>query len=260
MTTKIAIIQMDIVFGNPEENRKLAKEKIKEAAAQGSEVILLPELWTTGYDLSRFEEIAETLEGPTHQLLISLAKALKVTIAGSIAEEENGKFYNTFVAYNAEGDRLFNYRKAHLFRLMNEEKFLESGNQKGNFNLGEVPVAGVICYDIRFPEWMRTHMLDGSRGLFVVAEWPKPRVEHWRNLLISRAIENQCFVIACNRVGADQNNEFGGHSIVVDPWGNVLAEGGFDEEIVYAEVDFTAVEAIREQIPIFQDRRPDLYE
>ncbi|CDQ21550.1 Predicted amidohydrolase [Halobacillus karajensis] len=260
MTTKLAIIQMDIAFGNPEKNREHAESKIKEAAAQGSEVILLPELWTTGYDLSRFDEIAETLEGPTHNLLISMAQQYGITIAGSIAEKEDGRFYNTFVAYNPEGERLLQYRKAHLFRLMNEEKYLESGNKKGNFRLGDIPVGGVICYDIRFPEWMRTHMLDGSRGLFVVAEWPKPRVEHWRNLLISRAIENQCFVIACNRVGSDHNNEFGGHSIVVDPWGNVLAEGGFDEEIVYANVDFTDVEAIREQIPIFQDRRPDLYE
>ena len=260
MTNKLAIIQMDIAFGNPEENRKRATVKIKEAATNGSEVILLPELWTTGYDLSRFDEIAEDTEGPTHQLLIDLAREHNVTIAGSIAEKDAGKFYNTFVAYNKDGERLLKYRKAHLFRLMNEEKFLESGNTKGNFTLGNFPVAGVICYDIRFPEWMRTHMLDGSRGLFVVAEWPKPRVNHWRNLLISRAIENQCFVIACNRVGSDPNNEFGGHSIVVDPWGNVVAEGGFEEEIVYAEIDFTAVESIRQQIPIFQDRRPDLYE
>lgn len=260
MTTKIAIIQMDIAFGNPEKNRTHAREKIKEASVNGSEVILLPELWTTGYDLSRFDELAESLEGPTHQLLKELAQDFEVTIAGSLAENDEGMFYNTFVAYTPDGERLVKYRKAHLFRLMNEEKYLESGDKKGNFLLGNVPVAGVICYDIRFPEWMRTHMLNGSRGLFVVAEWPKPRVNHWRNLLISRAIENQCFVIACNRVGSDANNEFGGHSVVIDPWGNVVAEGGFDEEIVYAEVDFTKVEAIREQIPIFQDRRPDLYE
>ncbi|MGP4062687.1 carbon-nitrogen family hydrolase [Halobacillus sp. H74] len=259
MTTKIAILQMDIAFGDPEANREKATKKIKEAAKK-SEVILLPELWTTGYDLSRFNEIAEDMNGPTHQLIKDLARQYGVTIAGSIAENDEGQYYNTFVAYNATGERILKYRKAHLFRLMNEEKHLFSGNQKGSFTLENVPVAGVICYDIRFPEWMRTHMLNGSRGLFVVAEWPKPRVDHWRNLLISRAIENQCFVIACNRVGADPNNTFGGHSIVVDPWGNVVAEGGENEEILYAEIDFSAVESIREQIPIFQDRRPDLYE
>ncbi|UOR10377.1 carbon-nitrogen family hydrolase [Halobacillus amylolyticus] len=259
MTTNLAIIQMDIAYGDPAVNRRQARTHIKEAVAKGGEVILLPEMWTTGYDLSRFDEIAETLDGPTHQLLAELAENHQVTIASSIAEREGEDFYNTFVVYDKNGECCMKYRKAHLFRLMDEEKYLKSGDQQGNFQLGETPVAGVICYDIRFPEWIRTHMLEGARGLFVVAEWPKSRVAHWRNLLISRAIENQCFVIACNRVGADPNNEFGGHSIVVDPWGTVVGEAGENEEILMVEVDFSRVEAIREQIPIFQDRRPDLY-
>ncbi|WP_226585352.1 carbon-nitrogen family hydrolase [Halobacillus litoralis] len=259
MTSKIAMIQMDIAFGNPEENRKQAAAKIEEAAQSGSEFILLPELWTTGYDLPRFEDIAEGLDGPSHQLMKEKAVRYGVTIAGSLAEKKDGNYYNTLVAYDAGGERVLDYRKAHLFRLMDEEKYLESGDAKGNFTVGDVPLAGVICYDIRFPEWMRTHMLNGARGLFVVAEWPEPRIDHWRSLLISRAIENQCFVIACNRAGADANNTFGGHSMVINPWGEVLAEAGLDEEILYASIDFKEVEAIREQIPIFQDRRPDLY-
>ncbi|WP_173917800.1 carbon-nitrogen family hydrolase [Halobacillus sp. Marseille-Q1614] len=260
MTTTIAIIQMDIAFGDPETNRKNAIPRIKEAAQNGGKVILLPELWTTGYDLEHFDKIAETLDGPTHTMMADLAKELGVTVAGSVAEDDHGEFFNTFVAYNKDGDRVLKYRKVHLFRLMNEEKFLHAGFHKGNFVVEDTLAAGVVCYDIRFPEWIRTHMLNGARGLFVVAEWPKPRVEHWRNLLISRAIENQCFIIACNRVGSDENNEFGGHSIVIDPWGNIAAEAGEDEEILYCDVDFSRVEAIREQIPIFQDRRPDLYE
>ncbi|TGB02048.1 carbon-nitrogen family hydrolase [Halobacillus salinus] len=260
MKTNIAVIQMDIAFGDPEENRKQARKKIEKAAAEGSQIIVLPELWTTGYDLSRFETIAETLDGPTHDLLRDLAAYHQVTILGSIAERDGSQFYNTLVTYDETGARVSSYRKAHLFRLMNEEKYLHSGNEKGNFQIADVPFAGVICYDIRFPEWMRTHMLDGSRALFVVAEWPKPRIDHWRNLLVSRAIENQCFVIACNRVGKDPDNTFGGHSLVIDPWGKVVAEAGSHEEILHASVDFSDVDAIRKQIPIFQDRRPGLYE
>ncbi|WP_163528374.1 carbon-nitrogen family hydrolase [Halobacillus ihumii] len=259
MTTNLAIIQMDIAFGDPEVNRNHARTHIKEAVEHGGEVILLPEMWTTGYDLGRFDEIAEEIDGPTHQLMMELAQQHKVTVAGSVAERDGEDFYNTFVVYDESGQRRLKYRKAHLFRLMDEEKFLKSGDQQGVFQLGNTPVAGVICYDIRFPEWIRTHMLEGARGLFVTAEWPKPRTEHWRNILISRAIENQCFVIACNRVGADPNNEFGGHSLVIDPWGTVVGEASEEEEILIVEVDFSRVEAIREQIPIFQDRRPDLY-
>ncbi|MFQ3545115.1 carbon-nitrogen family hydrolase [Halobacillus rhizosphaerae] len=260
MTAKIAIIQMDIAFGKPEINRKIAAERIKEAANQGAELVLLPELWTTGYDLENFTTIAEDFHGPTHTLLSQLAQQYNLTIMGSSAEKNMEQFYNTLVVYNPQGKRILSYRKAHLFRLMNEEKFLQSGEEKGSFTFKETPVAGVICYDIRFPEWIRTHMIDGSRALFVVAEWPKPRVDHWRSLLISRAIENQCFVVACNRVGSDPNNTFGGHSMVIDPWGNVVAEAQEQEEILTADIDFSAVETIREQIPIFQDRRPDLYE
>ncbi|MBH0231614.1 carbon-nitrogen family hydrolase [Halobacillus yeomjeoni] len=260
MTMKIAIIQMDIAFGDPEANRAEAERKVQEAAREKVDVIVLPELWTTGYDLSRFDEIAEKMDGPTHRLLKELCKKYKLAILGSVAEVQGENYYNTLVGYNSEGTRILHYRKAHLFRLMNEEKYLESGDTKGNFSILNHKAAGVICYDIRFPEWMRTHMLDGSKALFVVAEWPKPRVDHWRSLLISRAIENQCFVIACNRVGSDDNNRFGGHSMVIDPWGNIVAEAGGHEEILYAEVDLSDVEEIREQIPIFQDRRPSLYE
>ncbi|WP_062515737.1 carbon-nitrogen family hydrolase [Halobacillus sp. KGW1] len=260
MMKKIAIIQMNIVLGDPEANRKAAAVKIKEAAENGSSVIVLPELWTTGYDLSRFDELAETMSGPTHLLMKEMACDYEVTIMGSVAEREDDVFYNTFVAYDPSGERILSYRKAHLFRLMDEEKFLESGNEKGLFHLEGAPLAAVICYDIRFPEWLRSHMIHGAKALFVTAEWPKPRVDHWRNLLISRAIENQCFVIACNRVGSDEANTFRGHSVIIDPWGKVLAEAGSEEEILYAEVNWEAVEDIRKQIPIFQDRRPDLYE
>lgn len=163
MKTKIAMIQMDIAFGDPAANRRTAEAKIKEAADQGSALILLPELWTTGYDLTRLEEIAEDMEGPTHQLLQKLARDYSVTIAGSIAERDRESFYNTMVVYDEQGGRLLKYRKVHLFRLMDEEKYLESGDTQGTFHLHNVPLAGAICYDIRFPEWMRTEMLDGAR-------------------------------------------------------------------------------------------------
>jgi omega-amidase len=142
---------------------------------------------------------------------------------------------------------------------MDEHLYLEAGEEKGLFELDNRTFGGVICYDIRFPEWIRAHTAKGAEALFVVAEWPAPRLSHWRSLLIARAIENQCFVIACNRSGSDPNNEFAGHSMFIDPWGEVIAEAGANEELLSAVIELDLVKDIRKQIPIFEDRRPDLY-
>lgn len=119
-------------------------------------------------------------------------------------------------------------------------------------------LAGVICYNIRFPEWIRISVLKGAKILFVAAQWPKQRFDHWRTLLLARAIENQCFVVACNRVGSDGKNDFTGHSII-DQWGEIMAEGGEQEEIVTAKIDLNKVVQVLETIPVFADRRPDFY-
>ncbi len=106
---------------------------------------------------------------------------------------------------------------------------------------------------------MRKHALEGAEILFVTAEWPKPRTEHWRNLLLKRAIENQCYVVACNRIGADPDNEFGGHSIIINPWGEIMAEAEETETILYADISIDELNEIRTRIPIYEDRRTDLY-
>jgi omega-amidase len=116
-----------------------------------------------------------------------------------------------------------------------------------------------ICYDIRFPEQARTLSLLGAKILFVAAEWPHPRLHHWRTLLMARAIENQMYVVACNRVGNTAIDSFFGHSMIIDPWGEIIAEGGEREEIVTARIDLTLVDHVRNRIPVFEDRRPELY-
>jgi predicted amidohydrolase len=143
---------------------------------------------------------------------------------------------------------------------MDEHLYLEAGSKKGLFQLDDRLFAGVICYDIRFPEWIRAHTSEGAEALFVVAQWPIARLKHWRTLLIARAIENQCYVIACNRSGSDPNNQFAGHSLIIDPWGEVLAEAEEHEGIVSAEINLELVKEIRKQIPIFEDRKPNSYQ
>ncbi|MCD8509890.1 MAG: carbon-nitrogen family hydrolase [Bacillus sp. (in: Bacteria)] len=258
---KIAIIQMDIAFGNPEANFQLVQQRFKDAAATKPDTIIFPELWSTGYDLTRLDEIADHNGEKTITFISQLAKDYQVNVvAGSVAKSTSDGVTNTMLVINREGKLIKEYSKAHLFRLMSEEKYLIEGNADGLFQLDKEKCAGVICYDIRFPEWIRTHMLDGAKVLFVVAEWPRPRIDHWRALLISRAIENQCYVVACNRVGADPNNEFGGTSIIIGPWGQIIAEANQEEEtILTGEIDFSEVDKVRKTIPIFSDRRTDLY-
>jgi omega-amidase len=260
MGMKIAIAQLDIAFGAPDKNKIHVQEWIKKASEQGAELVVLPELWTTGYDLTRIEEISDLGGENSIKFLKKLAAEHRIhIIGGSIPEKTKNGVKNTMLTINNQGELVKKYSKLHLFKLMDEHHYLLSGEEDGLFTLDDTQMAGLICYDIRFPEWIRKHVINGARVLFVVAEWPLARVDHWKTLLKARAIENQCFVIACNRVGSDPNNEFAGHSLIIDPWGDTLAEGSEHEELIRAEIDFTEVDKVRKKIPIFQDRRPSFY-
>lgn len=257
---KISLIQLDIAFGDPEKNYLRAENFIQRAAKENPDVIMLPELWTTGYDLARLSGTADDGAERTKRFAGQLAKANRVTIiAGSVARQSASQVTNTMLVINRQGECIKEYSKVHLFRLMNEDKFLQSGDDDGLFDLDGVAAAGFICYDIRFPEWIRKHVLAGARLLFVPAEWPKPRLDHWRTLLTCRAIENQAFVIACNRAGKDPDNVFAGHSMIISPWGEILAEAGEEETLLTADLDLASIVAIRSRIPVFEDRRPELY-
>jgi omega-amidase len=251
---------MDIAFGEPTKNYELAEKLIEKAITGKPEIIVLPELWTTGYDLTRMNEIADHEAAYTIDFLQKLAKKHQVHfVGGSVAKRDEKGVKNTLLIINKDGMLVHQYSKLHLFKLMDEHVYLEAGTEKGLFQLDNYQFAGAICYDIRFPEWIRAHTSAGAEALFVVAEWPAPRLSHWRALLIARAIENQCYVIACNRAGHDPNNQFAGHSLIIDPWGEVIAEAGESEEILSAEIEMDLVKEVRIQIPIFADRKPEFY-
>ncbi|MEH7118859.1 carbon-nitrogen family hydrolase [Neobacillus vireti] len=260
MHIKISCLQMDIAFGNPERNYQSAAALIEKAMEEHPDIIVLPELWTTGYDLTRLDEIADQEALRSIAFLQTAAKKYQVHfVGGSVANLEGKRVKNTLLIITKDGTVTHQYDKVHLFKLMDEHLYLEPGAEKGLFLLEGQLLAGVICYDIRFPEWIRAHTIEGATALFVVAEWPSVRLGHWRTLLTARAIENQCFVIACNRSGNDPNYQFAGHSLIIDPWGEVVAEAGDQEEILTAEINLDLVNDIRKQIPIFEDRKPNLY-
>lgn len=258
---KVTCIQHDVIFGNPEANYAKMEKLLERAMKDTPDVIVLPELWTIGYDLTRLDEIAEEGAGRTKAFLSEAARRYGVyLVGGSTAKRTRDGVYNTLLVYDREGQPISEYDKAHLFKLMDEHLYLRSGSGKGLFELGSIRSAGVVCYDIRFPEWIRTHISSGAETLFVVAQWPLARLEHWRALLIARAIENQCWVVACNRSGSDPSNVFAGHSMVVGPWGEVIAEAGESDEFLTADIDMAEVIKARGRIPVFEDRRPELYE
>lgn len=257
---KLGCIQLQVAFGDVEKNFSRVEEFIREAANKGAEIVILPEMWNTSYALEKLEGLADVDGERTKAFLSQLAKELHVHIVGgSVATKKGDKFYNTMLVYNNEGELVGEYDKAHLFRLMDEHLHLSSGNTQNNFKLGDLGAAGVICYDIRFPEWLRLHALNGAKVLFVSAQWPTARIDHWKTLLQARAIENQCFVVAVNRISRNKDN-FNGQSMVIEPWGEILWTGGEDEELAIVDVDFSKVDEVRTRIPVYDDRRPELYQ
>lgn len=256
---RIALVQMDIELGRPDLNRNRAAQLVRDAAA-GADLVMLPEMWTTGYALpDLLGNLADREGQPTGALLAGLARETGVYLVGSIADERNGRVYNTATVHAPDGNLIGTYSKVHLVPMMDEHLYLAPGDTVAVTQVDGVGAGLAICYDLRFPELFRTMALSGAHVMLIPAEWPSQRLGHWRTLLQARAIENQCFVVACNRVGRDANNGFPGHSMVIDPWGTILAEGGEDEEILRAEFDPGQVLEIRRRIPVFRDRRPDLY-
>ena len=261
MKWKVAMLQMDVAFGQPETNREKVNRFVTQLTeGDKTDVLLLPELWDTGYDLTRLDEIADPCGAQAKQMLREAAVQLKAhVIGGSIAERRGNAFYNTTYTFDRSGEIVGSYSKIHLFRLMEEDKYLTAGETPGLYILDGQKIASAICYDIRFPEWIRSLALQGAKAVFVCAQWPHPRLDHWRQLLIARAIENQMYIVACNRVGEGGGNSFCGHSLVVDPWGEVVVEGMQQESVIRAELDFALVDEVRARIPVFADRRSHLY-
>ncbi len=257
---KITCIQHDIVFGDPERNYAAMEERIGRAMEEQPDILVLPELWTTGYDLARLDEIADEDASRTRAFLAAAARKYGVhLVGGSAAKRTSQGVFNTLLIYDRQGNPRGEYSKVHLFQLMDEHLHLQAGHEKGRFELDGLRSAGVICYDIRFPEWIRAQMTSGAEVLFVVAEWPLERLNHWRTLLAARAIENQCWVVACNRSGSDPKHVFAGHSMIIGPWGDITAEAGEQDEFLSGEIDTEEVSKARGRIPVFEDRRPELY-
>ncbi len=255
----IALAQIDLVIGEPAKNLETASAKIAEAKTRGADIVVLPELWSTAYDLDRAAAHASTLDAGMFATVARVAREHQIAVVGSLMESFNGKVYNTATFVDARGNRAGMYRKLHLVPMLDEDKYLTGGDDAQVFGAEFGKFALGVCYDLRFPELWRHYALAGARLAFLPAEWPIQRIAHWRTLLPARAIENQVFMIGCNRVGMSKDQTFGGHSMIVNPWGEILVEGDERDALLVAQIDLDLVDQVRQRVPVFRDRRQDVY-
>lgn len=260
----ISLAQIDVTLGEPERNLARVVAMTTEAARRGSDVVVFPELWSTGYDLENAGRYATPTDEGMFAAMAGLARQHNIALVGScLSLIAPGQYGNTAVYVNQAGANAAVYSKMHLFRLMDEDQYLTAGDRPVVVNTADSRTGGpaglAICYDLRFPELFRRYALDGAEIVFLPAEWPHPRLAHWRTLIRARAIENQLFMVACNRVGTSKGTTFFGHSLIVDPWGETVVEGGEGEMLLTATIDTGLVAAVREKIPVFRDRRPEQY-
>jgi omega-amidase len=255
----ISLAQMNIALGDVARNFRKMQEWSAEAARRGSHLVVFPELWSTGYALDQAKELASVLNSGMFSQVTTVAQQNKIAVVGSILEKRGVEVANSAAMFTPNGRLMGVYRKIHLFRLFEEEKWLSPGNAPLSMDLPWGETALAICYDLRFPELFRQYAVNGAKMIILPAEWPITRVEHWRALLVARAIENQCFMVATNAAGETGGTVFGGHSMIVDPWGKIVIEGGEDPMLLTAEIDLDLVDEVRERIPVFEDRRPELY-
>lgn len=256
---KISCIQMDMRLGEADYNFAHAEELVRAAAEkERPDVIVLPETWNTGFFPKKLAPCADRDGERTKSVFSALARELNVNIVcGSVANQKADGFYNTAYVFDRSGEVVAEYDKTHLFTPSGEHEAFQGGGHTCRFELEGQKCGLIICYDIRFPELTRTMTLEGVDLLFVVAQWPAKRIMHLETLARARAIENQMFLALCNSAASD--TACGGHSAVIDPWGEYLAHAGDGETTITGELDFSVIEGIRSSINVFRDRRPELY-
>ena len=264
---KLSLLQVRIDAADRTGTQNRVEAEIQAAAAEGADLIALPELWNVGYFASdQYEAAAEPLSGPTLERIAGLAAEHEVAIvAGSVIEdlaETDGEtpaetgLANTSVVFGPDGDRRATYRKRHLFGYESAEAtLLTAGETLGVAEIGDFTVGITTCYDLRFPELYRELVDAGGTAVVVPSAWPYPRVEHWKTLTRARAVENLFYVAAINGVGpAGGDSGLIGRSRVVDPWGTTVRAGGTEPERIEAEIDPDRVAAVRERFPALRDR------
>lgn len=253
---KAILIQLAVHENETPEQRMERVCRLLEAS-DGADLVMLPEIWRTGF--SRFDAYAaesEPLCGETmHRLAQCAVKKGTNLLTGSFVERREQSYYNTMALLDRAGEVRETYQKVHLFGYESREReLLTAGSRYVTAQTDCAKIGMATCYDLRFPEQFRAMTEDGAQVFAVAAAWPMARLEHWRLFCQVRALENQCFLLACNHAGTHCGVQGAGHSMIVDPNGVILAEAGEGEQIAAAELDIKQVELARRSFPALHDR------
>lgn len=258
---KISVLQMPVAIGDREKNAATLRRMLETAMKDAPDVVVLPELWDIGFFPRPLENHVDEGGAWSKKLLSSLAKQYGVNlVGGSVAVKTGDYIANRCHVFDRNGELVADYDKTHLFSPAKEDKFFRKGDHRAVFSLDGVKCAVAVCYDLRFPELFRRYALEDAALIFLPSAWPTARIAHWRTLSQARAVENQVFFVAVNGSGAFANGmPLGGHSAIIDPWGERLAEADEGEAILTAGIDLSVRDEIKRTIDVFHDRREELY-
>jgi predicted amidohydrolase len=265
---RVAAFQFDVRRGEVAANLAAVEQGLREARGLGIELVVLPEMWPTSFiDAERVDEAWLAASDAAVDRLSRLSAELGLAVAGSaFGRAGDGAQPRNRLHVIDRGRIVLAYDKVHLFSPTAEAESFSAGDAPPVAVSTSVGVlSGVVCYDLRFAPVVGAAILQGAELLVVPAQWPSPRASHWHALVLGRAVEGQCFVIAANRLGRDLVGrrrlelEFPGNSLVADPHGRALAEGSGGSGLVWAEIDLENARALRASVPVAQDRRADLY-
>lgn len=251
---KIALIQSDLYWEDPSENRKKFESKINQIDSEVN-LIVLPEMFSTGFTMNA-SQVAETMQGETVLWMQRVAKQRQCALTGSLIIIENDQFYNRMLFVFPSGE-IQHYDKRHLFSLAGEDRTYTSGKEKVIVDYLGWKICLQVCYDLRFPAFVRN--IENYDLILYVANWPKVRTNAWDILLKARAVENLSYVVGVNRIGLDAHNyEHIGHSQAVDYLGNYILEPQEVEGVFTIELDKNSMLEIRKKLDFLSDK--DLFE
>lgn len=257
---RVAAAQIVCEVGNVAANCATLQRMALRAREDRCDVIVFPEMSDTGYDMQTILEKAAAWPSGALEVIQGLASGLGIWIVCGLSEREGDDVYNAVAVVDRSGKLVARYRKAHLFSPGREDRFLKRGSSLTLIGIEGLQWGILICYDLRFPEMARSLALKGAEVIVVPSAWPSPRLRHWCTLLASRAIENQAYVVGANRAGADGSIQFCGSSQVIDPYGVAMASAPeTGEHLIVAEINKARVSEVRSAMPVFADRRSDLY-